>query len=166
VEGGTDSRGAGGAGGGRDGAGGAGGGRDGAGDADEVRWRVPVRVPVGKLIVVGVFAGLSVVANSQFWQAVVALAAAAGMVAWAGRDLLMPVRLAADATGVTVVTGFARRIRLPWSQVDRVRVDARRRSRMLEVDAGEALHLFSRYDLDADLDEVASRLEALRTAAR
>jgi hypothetical protein len=141
-------------------------GMGGVGGTDGIRWRVPVRVPVGKLIVAGVMVALAVVATAQSWQVAVALAAAAAMVGWAARDLVMPVRLAADATGVTVVTGFARKIRLPWSQVDRVRVDTRRRSRLLEVDTGDNLHLFSRYDLDADLDEVASRLEGLRTAAR
>jgi hypothetical protein len=64
------------------------------------------------------------------------------------------------------VTGLAGRRQLAWSQVDRVRVDVRRRSRMLEVDVGDTLYLFSRYDLDADLDDVASRLEQLRVAAR
>ncbi|MGH3682699.1 MAG: PH domain-containing protein, partial [Natronosporangium sp.] len=81
------------------------------------------------------------------------------------RDLAAPVRLLADPAGLTVVTGFARRRRLGWSQVERVRVDVRRRSRLLEVDTGEQLYLFSRYDLDADLAEVAGALERLRATA-
>src|SRR5512142_1368866 len=43
------------------------------------------------------------------------------------RDLLVPVRLEADPGGVTVVSGFAGRRRLDWSEVERVRVDDRRR---------------------------------------
>ena len=66
-----------------------------------------------------------------------------GLAGWALRDLIAPVRLAADADGVTVVTGFARRRRhLPWAQIERVRVDRRDRlglrSEMLEIDAGDA----------------------------
>jgi hypothetical protein len=132
---------------------------------EEVRWRVPLRIPLGKLVVAAIFVLLAVVAATEAWHVVVALLAAAGMAGWAARDLFVPVRLAADQAGVTVVVGFARRTRLPWSQVERVRVDVRRRSRLLEVDTGETLHLFSRYDLDEDLDEVAARLESLRTAA-
>lgn len=133
-------------------------------DVDGFRWRVPVRIPVGKLVVVAVFVLLAAVAATEAWHAAVALLAAAGVAAWAARDLLVPVRLAADEAGVTVVVGFARRVRLPWSQVERVRVDVRRRSRLLEVDTGEQLHLLSRYELDEDLDEVAARLESLRTS--
>jgi hypothetical protein len=132
----------------------------------EVRWRVPVRIPVGKLIVAGVLALLAIVASTEPWQVVGAAAAAAAVAAWAARDLLVPVRLAADDEGLTLVTGLAGRKRLSWSQVVRVRVDTRRRSRMLEVDVGETLYLFSRYDVDGDLDEVAARLEHLRLANR
>jgi hypothetical protein len=51
---------------------------------------------------------------------------------------------------------------LAWSEIDRVRVDRRRRSRLLEVDTGDQRYLFSRYELDADLDDVAAELEARR----
>jgi hypothetical protein len=130
------------------------------------RWRVPRKVPVGKLVVAAIVALLGLAGATEAWQLGVAAVAVAGLMAWAVRDLAAPVRLAADPTGVTVTTGFARRRRLPWSRVERVRVDARRRSRVLEVDAGDTLYLFSRYDLGADLDEVASELDALRPAAR
>jgi hypothetical protein len=131
-----------------------------------MRWRVPLRVAVGKLIIGAMLVLLALVAATEVWQTLMALAAATGAAAWAARDLLVPVRLAADGDGLTLVVGLAGRRQLPWSQVDRVRVDVRRRSRMLEVDVGETLYLFSRYDLDADLDEVASRLEEMRLAAR
>jgi hypothetical protein len=91
-------------------------------------------------------------------------AAVAGTLAL--RDLLAPVRLAADPDGVTVVTGFASRLRLPWSRIERVRVDERERlglkSRLLEIDAGSSIHLFSTYELNAEVEEVAQELERIR----
>lgn len=120
-----------------------------------------MKVPVAKLAV-----GLVVLAVALLSGPTVAGVVVAGLIllllaGWAARDLLVPVRLAADPHGVTVVTGLATRQTLDWSQVRRVRVDARRRSRMLEVDSGETLYLFSRYDLDADLDQVADQLRDL-----
>lgn len=131
----------------------------------EHRWRVPRKVPVGKLVVAALIVLLAAFAARERWLLAVVAVVVAGLVAWAVRDLVAPTRLAADPTGVTVLTGFARRQRLDWSQVERVTVDSRRRSRMLEVDAGDRLYLLSRYEVDADLDEVAARLEDLRTAA-
>lgn len=136
-----------------------------AADGLEQRWRVPRRVPAGKLAIAAVVAAVGVLMATEPWHYGVAGAVVAGLLGWAARDLAEPVRLRADPAGVTVVTGFARRHRLAWSQVQRVRVDVRRRSRLLEVDTGEQLYLFSRYDLDADLDQVAGQLERLRTAA-
>ena len=134
--------------------------------ATEHRWRVPWKVPAGKLVVAAIIAGLALLVAGPRWQAAVAAAVVVGLALWAVRDLVAPVRLAADPAGLTVATGFAGRRRLAWSQVERVRVDVRRRSRMLEVDIGDHLYLYSRYDLDADLDTVAGRLEQLRLGAR
>ncbi|GAA2679673.1 hypothetical protein Apa02nite_025930 [Actinoplanes palleronii] len=90
-----------------------------------------------------------------------------GLALWALRDVLVPVRLAADPDGITVVTGFARRRRLPWSAVERVRVDrtVRRglRSELLEIDAGDAIYLFGAHELGALPDDVATELSALQT---
>ncbi|WP_229837095.1 PH domain-containing protein, partial [Dactylosporangium sucinum] len=76
--------------------------------------------------------------------AVVAALVAGG---YALRDLLAPVRLAADLSGLTVVTGYAGHRRLAWSEVERIRVDTRSRaglrSELLEIDTGDTLHLFS-----------------------
>lgn len=127
----------------------------------EVGWRVPRKVPAGKLLMAAIVAAAAAVSVAEPWQWGLAAAAVAALVGWAARDLVAPVRLAADAAGLTLVTGFARRHRLAWPQVERVRVDVRRHSRMLEIDTGERLYLFSRYDLDADLDAVAERLEQL-----
>jgi PH (Pleckstrin Homology) domain-containing protein len=131
----------------------------------EYRWRVPRKVPGGKLVAAAVVLGLAALSASEPWLWAGVAVVTAGLAGWALRDLVAPVRLAADPSGLTVVTGFAHRLRLAWSQVDRVRVDVRRRSRLLEVDAGERLYLFSRYEVDADLDEVAERLESLRADA-
>lgn len=129
------------------------------------RWRVPPRVPAGKLAIAAIVGGTGALVATGPWQSAAAALVAAGMAGWAARDLVAPVRLAADGAGLTVVTGFARRCRLAWSDVERVRVDSRRRSRLLEVDAGDRIYLFSRYDLDADLDDVAGTLALLRAAA-
>ena len=97
-----------------------------------------------------------------------ALVVAVVLAVWAVRDLVAPVRLAADAGGVTVITGFARRRHLPWAQVERVRVavSSRRglRSELLELDAGESIFLFSAHELGALPEEVATALGDLRTA--
>jgi hypothetical protein len=82
------------------------------------------------------------------------------------RDVLAPVRLSADAEGVTVVRGFAGHRRIPWREVERVAVGEHRshglRTELLEIDAGESLHLFSRYDLGAPCEEVEEALAELR----
>ena len=56
---------------------------------------------------------------------------------------------------------------VPWSAVERVRVDVRHRlglrSELLEIDTGETLHLFGASELGADCADVAERLAALRT---
>ena len=78
-----------------------------------------------------------------------AVAAALFLAVWGLRDLIAPVRLSADAEGVTVVSGFAGRRRLPWAAIERITVDTRTRrglrSETLEIDTGEAIHLFSRW---------------------
>jgi hypothetical protein len=89
---------------------------------------------------------------------------------YAARDMVAPVRLAADADGVTVVSGFAGQRRLPWAAVERIRVDRRNRlgtrSELLEIDAGETLHLFSGYDLGMPCWEAAQALDAVNPRVR
>ncbi|SCF35657.1 PH domain-containing protein [Micromonospora matsumotoense] len=95
-----------------------------------------------------------------------AVAAAVGLVGWAVRDLVAPVRLAVDAGGVTVVRGYAGRRHLPWDAVETVTVDRRSRfgltGETLEIDAGESLHLLGRADLGASPTEVAEEVLAAR----
>ena len=133
-------------------------------------WRVPSKLPAAKLagvVLLPLLAFLIRRDDPVVWA--LAGACAAGLAAWAARDLLVPVRLTAGASGVTVVVGFAGRRRLAWSQIERVRVDRRQRkgltSEVLELDTGSALHLFSVHDLGVPPEEVADALVALRTGA-
>jgi hypothetical protein len=129
-------------------------------------WRVRPALVSLKLAgtVVFLLAALAVIGDRTKVFAALVGAAVAGTLAL--RDLLAPVRLAADPDGVTVVTGFASRLRLPWSRIERVRVDERERlglkSRLLEIDAGSSIHLFSTYELNAEVEEVAQELERIR----
>ncbi|MFI6395732.1 PH domain-containing protein [Nonomuraea sp. NPDC050547] len=82
--------------------------------------------------------------------------------AMALRDLLVPVRLRADESGITVVHGYAGHRHVPWEQIQDVKVDVRTRfglrSEMLEIDTGDALHIFSPHELGASPTEVAAAL--------
>ncbi|MFG1658065.1 PH domain-containing protein [Micromonospora chersina] len=135
------------------------------------QWRVPPVLPAVKALGALVLVALGLLfAGEDRVQLVLAGLGAAGLLAWALRDLVAPVRLAADPEGITVIQGFARRRRLPWAAVEAIRVERRTRrgitAETLEIDAGESLHLFGRYDLDAPPEEVAAALETARTAAR
>jgi hypothetical protein len=130
-------------------------------------WRIKPVLPVTKglgaaAVLVLVFA----FGREDPVQWVMAAAVAIGLGGWALRDLVAPVRLAADSDGVTVVAGFARRRRLAWDEIERVRVDRRERlgisTELLEVDTDEALYLFSMHDLGADPREVFEVLQDLR----
>ncbi|MER7333459.1 MULTISPECIES: PH domain-containing protein [unclassified Micromonospora] len=131
------------------------------------QWRVPATLPALKLAGAVALLALALLLDEgdpvQLGLAVVAAAALAG---WAARDVVAPVRLAVDPEGVTVVQGFAGRRRLPWSAVERVTVDRRARlgltSEVLEIDAGESLHLFGRLDLGAEPADVAEALHEAR----
>jgi len=74
---------------------------------------------------------------------------AAGCLVWALRDAVWPLRLAVDREGVTVSVGFRGYRDIPWSEVERVRLDPQRRlaGRLLEIDTGGSLHFFGRFDL-------------------
>ncbi|BAL93229.1 hypothetical protein AMIS_80090 [Actinoplanes missouriensis 431] len=133
-----------------------------------MEWRVKPVLPVTKLM--GAVAALvlaAAFAEGDPLRWVLAGALAVGATGWALRDLLIPVRLAADTDGVTVVTGVARRRHLPWSAIERVRVDSRSRrglrSEMLEIDAGDALYLYSANDLGALPEDVVTQLADLRS---
>jgi hypothetical protein len=80
-------------------------------------------------------------------------------------DLVLRPRLRADADGLQLRTLAVRR-RLPWSAVQRVRVDEHSRyglvSRTLEVDIGDALVLLGRRSLGTDPRDVADALRQIR----
>jgi hypothetical protein len=131
-------------------------------------WRIKPVVPVTKglgavAVVVLVFA----FGRDDAVQWVLAGAVALGLAVWALRDVVAPIRLAADTTGVTVVAGFRRRRWLPWPEIERVRLDRRVRlgltAELLEIDADDALFLFSMHDLGTDPQDVLAELEELRT---
>ncbi|RAY16703.1 PH domain-containing protein [Actinomadura craniellae] len=133
----------------------------------EIAWRVPGRHAALKgaaALALAVLAALSL-GDPRGVLLAGAGAVAAGVLAL--RDVLAPVRLAADGTGVTVVRGFAGRRHVPWADVVAVRVDERRhhgvRSRLLEIDVGDDVHLFSGHDLGADPEDARRALAALRT---
>ena len=133
-------------------------------------WRVPPKLPAAKLAGVALLPLLAwLIRPDDIVVWVLAGVSAAGLAAWAARDLLVPVRLSADTGGVTVVSGWSRRRRLAWDQIERVRVDRRERvgltSEMLELDTGDQLHLFSQYDLGTAPEDVAAALAELQTGA-
>jgi hypothetical protein len=136
---------------------------------DRLVWRVSRGATVLKVAGTAIFVLLALFGLGDPVRPVVAGLAALVLAGYTLRDLLAPVRLAADFDGVTVIAGFAGRRRLDWSQIERVRVDERRRlgtrSELLEIDAGDSLHLFSTYDLDAPCAEVAEQLTRLRSRA-
>jgi hypothetical protein len=136
--------------------------------SDALTWRVNPVLPVAKLIGASALPSLAWAfgGDSEVRWALVCLVTL-GLIGWALRDLIVPVRLAADPTGITVVTGLARRRHLAWAQIERVRVDRRERrglrTELLEIDAGDSLHLFSLHDLGVPPEEVATALTSLRT---
>lgn len=142
---------------------------DAGGMPESVTWRVATGITLAKFgaaLALAVFAASSGTERERLFLAGVA-AVAFGV--YGLRDVLAPVRLSADTGGVTVVSGFAGHRRVPWTGVERVGL-ARHRVfglgvELLEIDTGESLHLFGRYDLGAPCDEVAETLESMRRAA-
>jgi len=135
-------------------------------DAGSGPWRADRRLTIFKVIGVLIFAAAAVLVADQVGTFLLAIAALLCL-GYAVRDLVAPVRLAADADGLTVIRGYLGHARLSWSDVDRVRVDRRSRlglrSEFLEIDAGDHLYLLSSYDLSAEPAAVAAALARLRT---
>jgi hypothetical protein len=131
-----------------------------------LRWRVNSRLTVVKVAAAVLFLLAALLFAGDPIGLTIGVAAAVALGAFALRDLLAPVRLAADPTGVTVVRGFAGHRHLPWAQIERIRVDERRRfgtrSQLLEIDTGDSLHLFSAYELSAGCADVADQLRRCR----
>jgi hypothetical protein len=133
------------------------------------QWRVsPAAIVFKGLGALAFLAAAALFVNDPA-RVLVAGAAGALLAAYALRDVFAPVRLAADLDGVTVISGYAGRRRIPWAQIERVRLDQRSRlgmrQELLEIDAGESLHLFSPSDLNAPLVEVVEALGRIRQLA-
>jgi hypothetical protein len=130
-------------------------------------WHVHRGLTAMKIVGALVFAGTALVFWDDRGRLAIGLAVAVGLAVAAVRDLVAPVRLAADGTGVTVVTGFVSRHHLPWADIERIRLDERRRlgvrAQLVEVDVGETLYLFSTYQLSAPCEDVVDELRRLRT---
>ncbi len=131
------------------------------------QWRVSRALPVLKGAGAVIFALVAFGYPADRAQTVVAGAGAAVLAVLALRDLVAPVRLAADATGLTVVSGYASRRHIPWRDIERIRVDERRRlglrSQLLEIDTGQRLYLLSGYELTAAPEDVVNELRTMRT---
>ena|SRR5690242_8114762 len=138
-----------------------------AGPLGDVAFRVDRRLTVWKFVGAVAFIAVPVLVGSSTTSISIGAAVAAGLAIYGLRDLLAPVRLAVDGTGATVVTGFAGRRRLAWSEIERVRLDKRRRgtSELLEVDAGESLHFFSRYELGMPPSDALDLVRRVRLGA-
>ena len=135
-----------------------------------LQWRVRPVLPIAKLLgAVALVVLVVAFGREDPVQWFIAVVVAAALTGWAVRDLIAPVRLSADTSGVTMVVGFVRRRHVAWPQIERVRVDHRERmglrNRLLEIDAGDSLHLFSLHELGTDPEEVAESLNALRANA-
>jgi hypothetical protein len=130
-------------------------------------WRVSRQLTWVKALATAAFLLIAVISWPDRTETFAALIGVTLMGAYAARDLIAPVRLAADTDGVTVISGYAGRRRLAWSDIERVRVDRRTRlglrSEMLEIDAGESLFLLRTYDLNAPCADVEAALRQLRT---
>ena len=112
----------------------------------------------------GVFAVVAITGADKAGQ-LLAVAAAALLAVIAANDLLLVPRLAVSAAGLRIRSATTRAM-LPWSEVDAVRVDERRRyglsSRTLEIDAGPLLVVLSRHALGADPREVFAIVSGFR----
>lgn len=133
----------------------------------DVAFRVDRRLTIWKFVGAVAFIALPVLIGSSGASIAVGAAVAAGLAIYGLRDVLAPVRLAVDGTGATVVSGFAGRRRLNWSEIERVRLEKRRRgtSELLEVDAGESLHFFSRYELGMPPSDALDLVRRVRLGA-
>lgn len=138
------------------------------GPLTEASWHVERRATILKFVGAVLFSLVPFVLRGGGTSHVLGLAVAVGLVIYGLRDVVAPIRLAADAEGVTVISGYAGHRRLTWAEIDRVRLDSRNRyggrSEFLEVDAGSSLHLFSRYDLGVPPSDALHLLERVQAS--
>ncbi|GAT69790.1 hypothetical protein PS9374_05470 [Planomonospora sphaerica] len=134
-----------------------------------LRWRVRREILVLKAAGALALAVATVLSQGDVRGMFLAGAGTVMLAVLALRDLLVPVRLSADGEGVVVTKGFAGSERVPWSQVERIRVDTRTRftsrTELLEIETRDGLFLLSRFDLGAPVQQVADTLRAFRTGS-
>ncbi|MFG2072899.1 PH domain-containing protein [Nonomuraea maritima] len=127
-------------------------------------WRVRRELAVFKILGALACAGLGIYwwFEDDLRGVILAVPATVLLGAMALRDVIVPVRLSADESGITVVHGFAGKRHVPWDAIWDIKVDVRRRwglrSQMLEIDTGDHLHIFSAHELGASPTEVAAAL--------
>lgn len=116
------------------------------------------------------FAVLALFAAADWPGAALAVGAALLLGGLALRDVVAPVRLAADHDGLTLVEGFAGTRHVAWPEVERIRVGEHARYglrwSLLEIETAEDLHLFGSNELGAPCAEVAGELSRLRSGER
>jgi hypothetical protein len=103
--------------------------------------------------------GLAVVADTG--GRLLVLPAAVAALLYAARDAIAGPVLSADAEGLELVTGW-RRLRVPWSSVERLRVVTDRRTRLVEVDLGSTVVALSGTRLGRDPRDVLEDLLRIR----
>ncbi|MGW4638536.1 PH domain-containing protein [Sphaerisporangium sp. NPDC004334] len=132
------------------------------------QWRVRREYTLLKGAAAAAFAVTAFAVSGDTRGMLLCAAAAVLLAGFALRDVLAPVRLAADEGGLTVVTGMARRERVPWPLVEHIRVAANARYGlrwdMLEIETADGLHLFSAHELGTSCVEAAEELFRLRPA--
>ncbi|GGK94090.1 PH domain-containing protein [Mangrovihabitans endophyticus] len=139
-------------------------------DSSAQPWQIKPVIPVTKgLGAVAVLVLVFAFGRHDIVQWCIAGVASAGLAIWALRDLVAPIRLAADAEGLTLVTGYAGRRHVGWAEVERLRLDRRERfgmtTSLLEVDTGDNIYLFGMHDLGAEPADVLDTLSDLRSSA-
>jgi hypothetical protein len=145
-------------------------GPDGGADKPSaVSYGVPISVMLGKFAVATVLALIALILGVRE-QVPIGLAAAVGVALYAARDVLARERLAADADGLTTISGYAGHRHLDWSDLEHMSIDSRlrfgARTEILELDIGDHIFLFSRFDLGVPPEEALAALEAVRPANR
>jgi hypothetical protein len=126
---------------------------------------VPTSVLIGKFGLAAALALIALIFGVRE-QTPIGLAAAVGIAVYAARDVLARERLAADSDGLTTISGYAGRRHLDWSDVENMNIDSRlrfgARTEILELDVGDHIFLFSRFDLGVPPEDALAALEALR----
>ncbi|MBK5306537.1 MAG: PH domain-containing protein [Frankiaceae bacterium] len=123
--------------------------------------RVPRQRAYGLLALAAVLVVVAVLSDPA--GRLLTLPAAVAVLALAVRDLRSGPVLRAGPAGVEVLQG-ARRLRVGWDRVERMRVVKDRRTEMLELDLGSTLALLSRHRLGRLPADVLTDLLAIRAS--